>query len=241
MNGIDKKAILFDKDGTLIEYNSIWPDATRAMIPRFRMQFDVQEEIDDEELLQRLGVGEDKVKDCTAIASGTSYDIAEVLKQALKNSDQDTLRFVREYFYQYTIENNKEIKAIGDVKTLFTRLKKADIRIGIVTADDYDSTLFALKQLKVDELVEFIATGDRYEAKPAMEAIEAFSVAIKIPRDQILFIGDSIIDMQFARHCRKGIAVLSGVGEEGELLQYTDAIYPTIHEIPYEQFLERKC
>ncbi|MGG0719366.1 HAD family hydrolase [Robertmurraya massiliosenegalensis] len=240
MNGIEKKAILFDKDGTLIEYNSIWPDATRAMIPYFREKFEVKENIGDEELLKRLGVDEEKVKDCTAIASGTSFDIAEVLKQSLKNSNQDTLRFVREYFYQYTIENNKAIKAIGDVKKLFARLKQADIRIGIVTADDYDSTLFALKQLEVEELVEFIATGDRYEAKPAVEAIEAFSAVIKIPRDQILFIGDSIIDMQFARHCHKGIAVLSGVGEEGELIQYTDAIYPTIHEIPYERFLERE-
>ena len=35
MNGTDKKAILFDKDGTLIEYNTLWPDATREMIPLF--------------------------------------------------------------------------------------------------------------------------------------------------------------------------------------------------------------
>ena len=30
-----QKAILFDKDGTLIRYNTIWPDATEAMMPIF--------------------------------------------------------------------------------------------------------------------------------------------------------------------------------------------------------------
>ena len=46
--------------------------------------------------------------------------------------------------------------------------------------------------------------------------------------------------MQFARHCRKGIAVLSGVGIEAELIQYTDAIYPTFMMYRTTNIFEKK-
>lgn len=237
MNGIGKRAILFDKDGTLIEYNTIWPDAAQEMIPLFRKKFDVKEEVSDTQLLANLGLSNQKVKDSTAIASGTSKEIAQVLNQSLKDMNFDVLPFVRDYFYQYTIEHQAEIKAIGDVKKLFSELNQAGYVLGIVTADDYDSTMFTLKHLGIEEWVGFIGTGDRYAAKPAIEAIQEFSSLMNIPRDQVIFIGDSCVDMQFAQHCRKGIAVISGVGIEKELSQYTDAIYSTIHEIPYRKFL----
>ncbi|PMC34585.1 hypothetical protein CJ195_22505 [Bacillus sp. UMB0899] len=238
MNGTDRRAILFDKDGTLIEYNTIWPDATRAMIPLFREQFHVREGIQDEQLLSNLGISHKKVNDSTAIASGTSGAIAEVLNQSLETRNSDVLPFVREYFYQYTIGHQAKIKSIGDVKKLFSDLNQAGYVLGIVTADDYDSTVFTMKHLGIEERVEFIGTGDRYAAKPATEAIQEFSSSMNIPIDQIIFIGDSCVDMQFAQHCRKGIAVLSGVGIEKELSQYTDTIYSTIHEIPYRKFFE---
>ena len=236
MNGTDKKAILFDKDGTLIEYNTLWPDATREMIPLFREKFAVKEDVSNEQLLERLGLSDQKVKDASAIASGTSEEIAHVLSQSLKDKNDDVLSFVRDYFYQYTIKHQTEIKAIGNVKHLFNSLKQLGYMLGIVTADDYDSTLFTLKHLDLEHFVDFIATGDRYEAKPAAEAINSFSASVNIPNDQILFIGDSVVDMQFAKHGRKGIAVLTGVGIEAGLSQYTDAIYPTIHDVPYSRY-----
>lgn len=236
MNGTDKKAILFDKDGTLIEYNTLWPDATREMIPLFREKFAVKEDVSNKQLLERLGLSDQKVSDATAIASGTSKDIAEVLNQSLKDRSTDVLPFVRDYFNRYTMKHQSELKSIGNVKHLFNTLKQEGYTLGIVTADDYDSTLFTLKHLELEPLVDFIATGDRYEAKPAAEAIDSFSASVNIPTHRILFIGDSVIDMQFAKHCRKGIAVLSGVGIEAELLQYTDAIFPTLHDVPYNRY-----
>lgn len=240
MNGKNKKAILFDKDGTLIRYNTIWPDATEAMMPIFRKKFPVKDNLTDKILLANLGLGPEKVEDSTAIASGTSWDIAQVLRKALKDEAEidlnDVLQFVRDYFYQYTIDHQEEIQAIGNVKLLFTRLNDEGYTLGIVTADDYQSTKFTLEYLEIDHLVTFVATGDQYKAKPAAEAIETFSAATQIPAKQILFIGDSIVDMEFSKNCRKGIAVLSGVGEKATLAQYTDAIYPTIHDIPFERY-----
>ena len=100
MNGIDNKAVLFDKDGTLIEYNTIWPDAVRKMIPLFRAQFSVKDDITDRDILG-YGLENYKVNDSSAIASGTTRDIAHVLTSALANNDEDVLPFVRNS-YQYT-------------------------------------------------------------------------------------------------------------------------------------------
>lgn len=238
MNEFEKKAILFDKDGTLIEFNKIWLHATRAMIPLFTENFSVRDDVVDKEILEGLGLSEQKVKDSTAIASGTSWDVAQVLQQFLEKEDPNILRFVRAYFYEYTQEHHSDLQEIGNVQKLFRRLKDAGYVIGIVTADDYETSMYTIKHLNLEDMVDFIATGDRYEPKPSMAALDSFSTIFQIPTSNILFVGDSIIDMQFGKHCRKGIAVLSGVGDEQELMRYTDAIYPTIHDVPYEQYLD---
>lgn len=240
MNGFEKKAILFDKDGTLIEFNTIWLHATQAMIPLFTKTFKVKDDVVDREILEGLGISKEKVEDSTAIASGTSWDVAQVLQQFLEKDDPNVLHFVREYFYEYTKKNHADLKEIGDVQKLFMRLKEAGYVIGIVTADDYETTMYTIKHLKLVDMVDFIATGDRYEPKPSMAALESFSKEFQIPTSNILFIGDSIVDMQFGEHCQKGIGVLSGVGDEQALMRYTDVIYPTIHEIPYAKYLEEK-
>jgi len=238
MNGIDNKAVLFDKDGTLIEYNTIWPDAVRKMIPLFRAQFSVKDDITDRDILRNLGLENYKVNDSSAIASGTTRDIAHVLTSALDNNDEDVLPFVQNYFYQYTVKKKEQILSIGNVNRLFMRLKAEGFTIGIVTADDYHSTVFTMKHLEIEHMIDFLATGDRYPAKPATDAMESFIGEYQIPAERILFVGDSVVDMQFGKHCRKGIAVLSGVGEEKHLRQYTDAVYPTIHDIPYEHYFD---
>lgn len=238
MNG-KKRAILFDKDGTLIHYNTIWPDAIRAMIPLFREKFAVKKNVLDDQLLSQLGLNGQLVNDSTPIASGTSSNIAYVLNQALETGHDDVLSFVRDYFYQYTIANQDKIQAIGNVKDLFTNLKAQGYTLGVITADDYESTIFTIKHLKIDELIEFVATGDRYKAKPSSEAMTSFSSELGFDPDQILFVGDSIIDMQFGKHFRTGIAVLSGVGLREELMEYTDYCYQTIHDIPYDTFFTK--
>lgn len=237
MNGT-KRAILFDKDGTLIHYNTIWPDAVRAMLPLFKEKFEVHEDVLDEQLLSQLGLTNQQVNDSTPIASGTSAHIASVLNEVLIRKNDGVLDFVRKFFYEYTLKNQDKIQAIGNVKELFTRLKEQGYTLGIITADDYDSTIFTMKRLNIEGFIEFVATGDRYEAKPAKEAMQAFSSQNDFQPDQILFIGDSCVDMQFGKHVRQGIAVLSGVGSKEELMEYTNHYYPTVHDIPYDAFFE---
>lgn len=237
INGNSKKAIIFDKDGTLIEYNSLWPDATRKMVPLFRSKFAVQASISNDEILSRLGLNAGGVVDSSAIASGTTEEIAHVLEAVLTEVDAAVLPFVRNYFSHYTIRHQSEIHAIGDVRGLFNLLKEQGYTLGIVTSDDHESTVFTLKYLQLTHLVDFVSTGDRYAAKPAAESIHAFSAAFDVPTDRILFVGDSITDMEFAKACRKGIGVLSGVGIKTDLSRYTDAVYPTIHDVPYPLYL----
>ena len=68
----------------------------------------------------------------------------------MKDRSTDVLPFVRDYFNRYTMKKHQsELKSIGNVKHLFNTLKQEGYTLGIVTADDYDSTLFTLKHLEV--------------------------------------------------------------------------------------------
>ena len=178
----------------------------------------MKDNLTDKILLANLGLGPEKVEDSTAIASGTSWDIAQVLRKALKDEAEidlnDVLQFVRDYFYQYTIDHQEEIQAIGNVKLLFTRLNDEGYTLGIVTADDYQSTKFTLEYLEIDHLVTFVATGDQYKAKPAAEAIETFSAATQIPAKQILLLGIRLLTWNLAKTVGKALLFYQVLGKK---------------------------
>lgn len=230
-----KQAILFDKDGTLIEYNNLWTDAIYAMVPQLEATFPLVDSFVPTELFAQLGMLETRVADASPLGTGTTRQIASVLEQFVLAEASAVLAFVQEYFYDYTLAHQEKLVPIGNVRMLLTELRAAGYHLGVVTSDDYESTMFTLKLLAIDEFFDFVATGDRFAPKPEREALQHFMLATGIMPANTVFVGDSSVDIQFSRHCALGVGVTSGVANAGELGEVTQHVYPSIHEVPFQE------
>lgn len=229
-----KKAILFDKDGTLIEYNDLWTNAIFGMVMALDKKFSRKSMFDKTLLYQQLGILETHVSDASPLGTGTTAQIASVLQHFFLSEEAEMLAFVRDYLYQYTLSHQEELVPIGDLPQLLQRLKAEGYMLGIVTSDDYESTLFTLKVLEIKTYFDVVVTGDRFEPKPNREALRYASSILDVLPQNILFVGDSSVDAQFSRHCGMGAGVTSGLAYEEELRELSPYIYQTIHDIPYQ-------
>lgn len=113
-----------------------------------------------------------------------------------------------------------------------------DIKVGIVTSDDYEATLISLQHAGITDLVDFIASGDCYPRKPDPAPLLAFCQKFALALDDVIMVGDSRMDIELGNVAKGGVAVLSGVGTKVELADLTAMIYADVQAIPYATLLK---
>ena len=226
------KAILFDKDGTLIEFNSLWINSTYAMIHELvNMYADHNHDEKSNEISLLVGLNGINVSEHSVLASKSTEDISGISAQQLGVEHKLIHEKVNQFYYDYVSERRNEIKGIGNLVPLFQQLKSKQLAIGVVTADNYDITALTLNKLGINKYVDFIATADRYKKKPDIEAMQAFCNLFNIEKEEVVHIGDTLVDMEFSKHGKYGVGVLSGVGTEETLRKYTSYILPSVQEL----------
>ncbi|RDW15438.1 HAD family hydrolase [Oceanobacillus chungangensis] len=226
------KGILFDKDGTLIEFNSLWVESTYELINALVKEYAKTDYAQKcEEIANLIGLIGDQVREDSILASGTSEQMSATIATVLQADQQQIHQKIDSFLYEETVRNSNNITAIGDLCALFEKLKQNNFTIGIVTADNYEVTEYTLRYLGIREHVDFIGTASNYQRKPNKEAMQAFCNTCNLEIDEVIHIGDSVVDMEFSKHGRLGVGVLSGVGTEETLRKYTPYIIDSVHDL----------
>ncbi|MEK5036948.1 HAD family hydrolase [Sporosarcina sp. FSL K6-3457] len=223
------KGILFDKDGTLIEFNSLWIDSTYEFLKNITQIHNQESKL--EELAFKIGLEGQTVREDSALAGKTSADLADIISNVLMVDFDGILKELNHFYYQKIKENPEKIKPVCNLSALFTQLKSNGLKIGIVTADNYDVTKYILEVLQLLEYVDFIATADLYERKPHVEALQVFCHQQNLELDEVIHIGDTSIDMEFSKHCLYGVGVLTGVGSASLLSTYTPYVLNNVADL----------
>lgn len=228
------KGVLFDKDGTLFEFGPIWHQATVDFLATVTAK--VANPID---LATKLGMVDGVLQGNSILTSGTPYELAHELVQAkIFNSQQSAEKFVKEFFYDFLVNNLDNVKSIGDLPALIKKLHALNYKVGIVTSDEVASTMTTLKHAGVSDLFDFIATSDDYPTKPDPTALYQFCEQLHLDSQDVIVVGDSIMDIQLGNQAAAGVAVLSGTGVRADFEELTPYIYNDIQSIPYQKILE---
>lgn len=223
------KGILFDKDGTLVEFNESWLEATLDFIQENSREKLTPE--NHEALLFEIGYVNQSPRDNSPIASGTSEDIALVLAKYLDVDSTKLVVDLRNHYYQRLQGTKEKIIPVADLKKVFTRLKKEGYKLGVATADDYEVTQFTLDHLGIENYFDFIGTSDRYQKKPDSEMLDIFCKENQLSPNEVIHVGDSLTDMAFSKACYSGVGVLSGVGCPEELSAATDFVIDHVGQL----------
>ncbi len=239
------KGILFDKDGTLVDFFSLWIQVAEAVVPVFlkENQIPATEEM-VQLLLCTIGIERGEVDPKGALAYKSYGEIAEDICRVLEEkqiylSGEKAKRQLEELFNQNVTRSGVTFRVFTDMNAFMEKLKTQNIIIGLATADTELSAQNCLTSIGVKKYFDYIGADDgERRPKPDKEMFLEFAEQFSLKPEEIAVVGDTYNDMIFARK-NGGIAigVLSGVSQEKDFGDEADYIIASIHELP--ELLER--
>lgn len=227
----DLQCVIFDKDGTLIDFDAMWGGWITTLARRLEAAAYIT-------VAPRLyaAVGYDpaagKVDPAAPLAIGTMDELRELCGEVLRAAglpEASAAAAVRAAWY---IPDPVALaRPLADLPALFGALRARGARIAIATTDDRAPTEATLAGLGVAALVDALACGDDGHAlKPAPDAVLKLCAQLGIAPAHTAVIGDTSADLRMGRAAGAGltIGVLSGVGSAELLAPLADVVLPSI-------------
>ena len=224
------KAILFDKDGTLIDFEATWGPVNQ--------QIGLMAAGGDKELakhiLERCGVDAvtGKTKPESPLAIAAADEIADALIEA--GSRLSKTRLVKELHILFAGAARTAI-ALTDLPALFTTLRSQGFQLGVASSDSAEAVAVTLQTLGIEAFVDFHCGYDSgFGPKPEPGMIDAFCAALGLSPRQIAMVGDSTHDLGMGKAAGAGlnIGVLSGTGSQETLAALADVLITSIADLP---------
>lgn len=213
------RAILFDKDGTLLQFTEGWVDSIVGFLEN-----KILDDNKKREVFKEIGIREDGgVEENSILSSETAKDLAIIFSKYLDEDLDDIYRELDDHLLNYLKKNNKFIRETCDLRSLFEALRDREILIGIFTSDNYRQAKYSMDYLGLDSFIDFYAAADIYKKKPNKESLEVFKKKYSLEDQEIIIVGDSRVDMVFGEDTVK-VGVLCGTGSREMLAKYTDNI-----------------
>lgn len=221
------KGVIFDKDGTLIEFSDLWKMSLESLLNNYSLT-DVEKR-----LIKKIsGINEEnQVKENSVLASGTISDLASIFSEYVDKTKLELEEEIGLFFLEYLKNHPEMVRETCNLKKLFVDLKEMGLFIGVITSDNYEQTKLTFEMLDLFEDLDFLATGDRYASKPDIESLDEFCKISSLNREEVVVVGDSDVDMLFGNKAGLSIGVLSGVGSKQMLEKIGDVVVDTPAEI----------
>lgn len=232
------KGILFDKDGTLIDFFSLWLGAANTVVKHLLQENQFPGDMQDC-ILKAMGVEDGKIDPYGGLAYKSYGEIAEDITNALAEQQicldcEKTKMQLERLFDGYVMEDQAQYVETADIKAVLDVLKQRNIRIGLATADTVASAKNCLTRLGVLEKFDYIGADDKVlRPKPEADMFLEFQRKFGLQPYEIAVVGDTYNDIRFARE-NGGIAigVLSGVSRAKDFAEEADYILQSVEELP---------
>ena len=230
------KGVLFDKDGTLIDFNSTWiPVYRRAVTMVARMAG--LPGIEDR-LLSAAGYDAASNR-CTAtspLAAGTTPEIAAIWG---RETGLDAARLQHELETAFNAGAPELAAPVKDLHAVLHRLEARGLTLGVATMDSRASADATLARLCIDRHFSFICGYDSgHGQKPGRGMVDAFCAHAGLQPADIVLVGDTPHDLEMGRAASVGkvVGVLTGSSTAEQLELLSDAVIPGVAEL--EQLLD---
>ena len=229
LDGID--LVVFDKDGTLIEFHRMW----RAWVGELgdRLAAATGRALRDA-TYRLMGVDEStgKIDPHGLFAATPMPRLRELVRAMLVD---DGIGPAAAEAALATAWDPPDPVALAtpttDLPALLEGLRRRGVRAAVATSDDRGPTERTLAALGIDAAFEtLVCADDGLPGKPAPDAVLRIAAQLAVNPERILVIGDAPADMRMARAAGAGrvVGVLSGVGDEATLAPLADVVVPSI-------------
>ena len=227
------RGVLFDKDGTLIDFRATWVPAYLGVAT---------------EMAERLGGGAELT---ATLLAGQGYDVAtgdfapdsrllwdsnEGIAAAWSATPEiagriDVLEAVIRHFSD--VERYPP-RAVGDLGALLDRLRARGLRLGLATMDDTAIAHAHAAYLGITDQLDFVVGADAgHGEKPGAGMALAFCRDGGLRPEEVIVVGDTPADLLMARNagCAAAIAVLTGAMPRERLEPHADHVLASVQEL----------
>ena len=233
------RGLLFDKDGTLLDYHASWMPLNRAVA--------LHAADGDAELAGRLlaeggyDAATGRIKANTPLAVGTAVEIAAVFARVLGRPLSSDLAVEVDRMFQNGGASHSQL--VPGAVDAIAALRKRVSHLGIATSDSLAGLKASMTPHDLMHRFDFAAAYDSgHGTKPGPGMALAFCAACGIAPGEIAVIGDNLHDMDMGRSAGAAmvIGVLTGTSTAADLAAHADRIYPGIAELAADSgFLEQ--
>lgn len=237
---LEADLVVFDKDGTLIDFLPVWGHRTRRSIEALATALAPADEL-PARLSHALGycLTSHRFLRPGPVLTASMAELNTVAATVLFQHGLDWLEAKMLVEAHFTPIMNEAVRAgdlrpTADLPSLFGRLTGAGVRVAVVTSDDLVPTQAALDHLQLNGEVALVIGADSgYPAKPAPDALLAVCSHLRVPPDRAVMVGDSTTDMVMARRAGLAgrVAVLTGGMTRDQLTPAAHVVLESVRDI----------
>ena len=220
------RGILFDKDGTLVDYEATWGPINRRVaaiaaggdpaLPRRLLEIGGHD------------AAAGRTRGGSLLAASHTSEIAQAWIDAGAPFVLDDLTARMDAAFA---EGARAAVPVTDVTALFGRLRARGLALGVATSDGARAARATLVRLGVDSGDLFVAGYDSgFGCKPQPGMVWGFCAATGLVPAQVIVVGDNTHDLEMAEAagCAAALGVLTGTGQQAELAARAEAVLPSI-------------
>lgn len=224
--------VLFDKDGTLVDFHRTWVPAYLGLAAD--LAHIAGRPGLGSELLRRLGFDAElhRFAEDSPLLWSTNGMIAAALARAPELAGIDVHGLVEAHFRDLV---RYPPQPVGDLAALFDRLHGHGLRLGLATMDATVQAQRTAALLGIAERLQFIAGSDAgHGVKPEPGMVLAFCAACGLAPERVLMVGDTRADLEMGRRagCGLVVAVLTGGASAAALAPHADHVLGDVGELP---------
>ena len=175
------KYIVFDFDGTLVDTIDMAINIFNKIAHEYNLK-----QIEEED---RIALTTQKPKDLMKIYEVTQLKVVLLLLRIRKEMGK----------------NLSDLKIVSDIKETLQELKQSGFRLGILTSNSKNNVGIFLENNCLADIVDFIYSGKSLFGKD--KVMKSMLEQEKISKDEIIYVGDEIRDIEASR--KVGIPIIS--------------------------------
>lgn len=235
----DIDLVIFDKDGTLIDFKETWVEIIRALITAMGAHVPMNEELRNR-VQEVLGVSVDGrgIDGSGPLAMGTFVECDALLTYSLYrhglrwDEAQDIVRKLGDEVFRSEVRK-RCIRPARGALPLLSRLKDKGVHLAVATNDKANDALTDMSAIGADPFIDILVGADSVEnAKPAPDMVRKLCDHFNVGPASAMLIGDTVMDAMLGRNAGVRLTVgVPGIAARQDLEGHMDVVVDSLDEI----------